>query len=305
MDERNAPTDAPSSRPIAPERLGLNVPYEWWPSSPLLKEIEASGFGWVQIPSPPVSVLADTRQCIAHAGAVRRTLATTGLRAVLHGPGSLLAGTQESDRLLDAALSYAAEAGCEIVVYHAMALTDSPAVVARLASEATSLAHLAATAERLGIAVALENLAPLFPGPETLSAIPATLRSLAARLSSPAVGLCLDVGHANVTAGLRRTDLRKLVDPVLDNVALFHVHDNFGARHIPGEGGPNVDPLRLDLHLPPGRGSLDWDAIAAQLVAHRAPLMLEVHPPHRPSPAEIAQLAATALRGDPETATLV
>ena len=33
------------------QRLGLSVPYEWWPSTPLLKEIEAAEFGWVQVPS--------------------------------------------------------------------------------------------------------------------------------------------------------------------------------------------------------------------------------------------------------------
>ncbi len=174
-----------------------------------------------------------------------------------------------------------------------------------LADEAASLERLAALAERLDITIAIENLAPVFPGPEKLSAIPASLRSLVAQLRSPAVRICLDLGHANVTAGLRRTDLRKLVDPVLDSVALFHLHDNFGARRAPNEGGATIDPLRLDLHLPPGRGSLEWEAIAPQLLTHEAPLMLEVHPPHRPSPAELVRLAATALRGEHEPAVVL
>ncbi len=294
MDGQASPT------PIAAERLGLNVPYEWWPGSPLLKEIEASGFGWVQIPSPPSSVLADTRHCIAHASAAGRSLGTTGLRAVLHAPGDLLVGTPESDRLLEATISYAAESGCELIVYHAMALSEGPGAGTRLAREAASLERLAALAERLEIAIAIENLAPVFPAPEKLSAIPANLRSLVAQLRSPAVRVCLDLGHANVTADMRRTDLRKLVDPVLDSVALFHLHDNFGARRAPNQGGVTIDPLRLDLHLPPGRGSLEWEAIAPQLLTHEAPLMVEVHPPHRPSPAELARLAATALRGEHE-----
>ncbi len=179
------------------------------------------------------------------------------LRAALHAPGGLLVGMPDSDRLLEATISYAAESGCELIVYHAMALAEGPGVATRLTGEAASLERLAALAERLEITIAIENLAPVFPGPEKLSAIPASLRSLVAQLRSPAVRMCLDLGHANVTAGLRRTDMRKLVDPVLDAVALFHLHDNFGARRIPGQGGPSVDPLRLDLHLPPGRGSLD------------------------------------------------
>ena len=42
-------------------RLGLNGPYEWWPAGPVLKEIEAAGFSWVQVPSPPPSVLTNPR----------------------------------------------------------------------------------------------------------------------------------------------------------------------------------------------------------------------------------------------------
>ena len=280
---------------IAPERLGLNVPYEWFPTSPMLKEIEASGFGWVQVPSPPASVLGETRHCIAHAAAVRRSLETTGLRAVLHAPGSLLAGDPDGDRLFESTVSYAAEAGCELIVYHAMALPDEPGVRSRLAAEAASLELFAELAERLGIVIAIENLAPLYPGRETVSTVPVTLRSLVAQIGSPALRLCLDIGHANVIAGLRRTDLRHLLLPALDSVALFHVHDNLGARRRPADPTAPFDPLRLDLHLPPGRGSLPWNEVAPMLRAHSAPIMLEVHPPHRPSPAELATLLAQAL----------
>ena len=280
---------------IRPERLGLNIPYEWFPTSPMLKEIEASGFGWVQVPSPPASVLAETRHCINHAAAVRRALETTGLRAVLHAPGSLLAGDHAGDRLMEATISYAAESGCELIVYHAMALPNEPGVRNRLADEAASLQSHAELAERLGIVIAIENLAPLYPGRETVSTVPVTLRSLVAQIGSPAIRLCLDVGHANVIAGLRRTDLRQLLLPALDSVALFHIHDNLGARRLPAEEGSQFDPLRLDLHLAPGRGSLAWREIAPMLLDHTAPLMLEVHPPHRPDPAELSRLAAAAL----------
>lgn len=73
---------------IAP-RLGLNVPYEWWPSAPLLKGIEAEGFAWVQLPSPPPSVLSDARLLERHSSALRAALETSALRRMLHAPGSL------------------------------------------------------------------------------------------------------------------------------------------------------------------------------------------------------------------------
>ena len=276
-------------------RLGLSIPHEWWPTQPMLKEIGASGFGWVQLPSPASSVLADPRSCIRHARAAAESLAASGLRAVLHAPTDVLAGVPSSDRTLEGAISYASECGAEAVVIHARALQEGPGAEDRMLAETRSLAALAVTAERLGVTLALENLAPVFPGPETISANPLAVRALARRISSPAVGLCLDVGHANVIAGLRRTSLSRMVEPVLDMVVLFHLHDNLGARwHNAGER-PELDPLRLDLHLPPGRGSLPWEEVAPSLMEHAAPLLLEIHPP-RAGAAVLHAAAVDALR---------
>lgn len=153
-------------------RLGLSVPHEWWQSPPLLKSYEAAGFAWVQLHAPPVAVLTEPRRCIRHAAAARASLATTGLRAFVHAPSDLRAGRRGGDRGFEGLLSYAAEAGAAQVVYHAMALPESPATESALAAEARSLTALASLVERLGVTIALENLAPLYPGPETLSANP-------------------------------------------------------------------------------------------------------------------------------------
>ena len=39
--------------------------------------------------------------------------------------------------------------------------------------------------------------------------------------------------------------------------------------------------MRLDLHLPPGRGTAPWHRIAPMLRTDEAPLLLEVHPPRQ------------------------
>ncbi len=278
--------------PLQP-RLGLSVPYEWWPSAPSLKEIEAAGFAWVQVPSPPASVLVDPRSSARHAGGLGAALGTTGLRRILHGPGSLQVGTPEGDRAMEGLLAYAAEAGASYVVYHAANFPDQPSSEDRLLAETRSLARAAPLAERLGVTIAIENLAPVFPGPDSLSHTPSVLRTMATRIGSPALGLCVDLGHANVVAGLRRTDPLRLIEPVLDRTVLFHVHDNLGGRWT-HESPPELDPLRLDLHLPPGRGTFPWERIAERLRAHRAPLLLEVHPP-RPSAAALHERALEAL----------
>lgn len=274
-------------------RLGLNIPYNWWPSVPILKEIEAAGFRYVQVPSPPPSVLANPRQLIRHSQAVSDMLNTAGLRPILHGPGSLRVGTAWGDQIFEGLLGYAAEMDASHIVYHAANLPDEPASEDARLAETRSLAELAARAERLGVMIALENLAPVYPSRDALSFTPMILRTMAKRVSSPSVGLCMDIGHANVVASLRRTDPLELIEPALDRVVLFHLHDNLGARR--GDPGPaELDPLRLDLHLPPGRGTVPWDRLAPLIARKAAPLMLEVHPP-RPSAAHLFEAARTAV----------
>jgi sugar phosphate isomerase/epimerase len=277
------------------ERLGLSVPRDWWASAPLLKSYEAAGFSWVQLHSPPASVLAHPSLCDRHAAAVAEALRTAGLRVVVHGPTSLRAGAPGADRAFEGLLSYAAGIGAEQVVYHACALPDRPESEGALLQEARSLARLADRAERFEVTIALENLAPVYPEPETVSASPLSLRGLAQRIGSERVGLCLDLGHAHIVAGLRHTSPELLIEPVLDVVTLFHAHDNLGARRLARGEESGVDPLRLDLHLPPGRGTLPWERLAPRLAAHAAPLVLEVHPPYRPRAGELRRTMAGLL----------
>jgi sugar phosphate isomerase/epimerase len=234
-------------------------------------------------------VLRHAAQNRRHAAAAGAALATTGLGAVIHAPGNLRAGDRDSDRALEGLLSYAAELGASQVVYHALALPDAPESEDAFAAEADSLATLASLAERLELTIAIENLCPVFPGPEAVSASPLSVRGLAQRIGSERLLLCLDVGHANVIADLRHTSLELLVEPVLDLVSVFHLHDNLGARWRPGALGDEqgIDPLRLDLHLPPGRGTLHWESVAPLLAGHEAPLIVEVHPPFRPRASEL------------------
>ncbi len=281
-------------------RLGLNIPTGWWLSAQLLKGFEAGGFAWAQVPSPPEDILISPRECLAHSRAAAESLATTGLRIVIHAPGELRVGSREADRSFEGLLAYAGEVGAEIVVYHARNVEDDPATEDAQLAETRSLSRLAARAEQLQTLIALENLAPFYPAPERLSHSPMVLRTLAHRLGSPAIGLCLDLGHAHIVSDLRHSDITELVEPVLDAVVLFHLHDNLGARR--GRRlAPELDPLRLDLHLAPGRGTLKWACVAQQLRLHPAPLMLEVHPPHRGRHTDLVDVTASAL-GDPHLA---
>jgi sugar phosphate isomerase/epimerase len=217
-------------------------------------------------------------------------LDTTGLRLLLHGPDDLTAGAPQQDRAFEGLLDYAYEARAELVVVHALniPLGDHE----RAAAEEHSLRRLAGLAGQYGVRLALENLAPVYPSSPQICHDPLAVRDLVRRLDNPAVGMLFDVGHAHITGKL--DTLKRCAN----DVVLFHVHDNLGAR-LNGLEAPGVDPLRLDLHLAPGAGSLPWHRVAPLLRDHAAPLMLEVEPANRPGLMTLAETAGHVLLDAP------
>ena len=127
------------------------------------------------------------------------------------------------------------------------------------------------------------------------------MRDLVRRLASPAAGMLLDVGHLHITADASHSDPALVAAAVAPDVVLFHVHDNLGVRRRDIDA-PGVDPLKLDLHLPPGRGSLPWGRIAGTLRDHDAPLLLEVEPSQRPALPELTAGLLRALAAPSERA---
>lgn len=293
------PIDSGSGERPLGGRLGLDVPRETWPTAPELKRLEACGYAWIQMHAPPVAMLGGPVCVQRHADCLRAVLAPTSLRVVLHAPDALSAGTREHDRAFAGLLDYAVAIGATLVVYHGACFPVAEGVAAdraedRLLAEEASLRRFGAIAEQAGVRIAVENLAPAYPGPPQLAHAPLFVRDLVQRIGSPAVGMAFDLGHAHVTTQLSGVALADVLAATRDDVILFHVHDNLGVRRGPGTP-PGIVPLRLDLHLPPGRGTLPWRAVAPGLRSHDAPLLMEVAPAHRPDPLRLATVGVELL----------
>ena len=258
-------------------RLGLDLPAGWWPTTPRLKGWEAAGFGHVQITIGARELLSDPDLLEAHAGALRDSLHLTGMGLILHAPADLLAGRRRHGVQLEGALRYAETAGASLLVVHGGGDDE----------DERSLRRLARRARDAGVRIAIENGAPHYPGADRASHDPGVVAGLVRRLDREEIGMCLDIGHAHIAADRAGRDLAELIEPLLDAVIVFGVHDNFGARaSAPRAGG--IEPMRLDLHLVPGAGSVPWASLASLLAPHPAPLVLEVHPAQRPVPATLA-----------------
>jgi len=218
---------------------------------------------------------------------------------LLHAPDELSAGTPPTDEALEGLLDYAATAQAELIAYHGLNFApatgpEAARVRERARREERSLQPLLQRAQSLGLTVAIENLAPVYPGGRRCCHDPLAVRDLVRRLASPAAGMLLDLGHLHITADAVRGDHAALLDACAPDVVLFHVHDNLGARR--GLDAAGLDPVKLDLHLAPGRGSLPWARVAGTVAAHRAPVMLEVERSHRPALDGLATTTARLLR---------
>jgi sugar phosphate isomerase/epimerase len=102
----------------------------------------------------------------------------------------------------------------------------------------TALEHLGAFARPLGVRLLVENLLSEATTPEHLVAILEM-----GHLDS--VGVCLDLGHANITVGTAEA-----ITTLGNRIASVHVHDNHGTK---------------DEHLWPGDGTIAWEATAKAL----------------------------------------
>jgi sugar phosphate isomerase/epimerase len=108
----------------------------------------------------------------------------------------------------------------------------------------TALEHLGAFARPLGVHLLVENLLSEATTPEHLVAILEM-----GHLTN--VGVCLDLGHANITVGTADA-----IATLGKRIVTVHVHDNHGMK---------------DEHLWPGGGTIDWKTTAEALKALAAP----------------------------------
>jgi len=125
-----------------------------------------------------------------------------------------------------------------------------------------ALEHLGAFAHPLGVRLLIENLTSEPASPEHLVHILEI-----GHLDS--VGVCLDLGHAHITVGIRDA-----IATLSRRIVSVHAHDNHGFK---------------DEHLWPGEGNVDWLATAATLNALPEPpaIVLEISHSVHGEPADL------------------
>jgi sugar phosphate isomerase/epimerase len=201
---------------------------------------------------------------------VRELLLGTDLAYTVHAPlevnlMDLTAHDVQRD-VLEASLWFANSIGADVVVCHAGQRLGSRdarySLREQFAAERAALREAGDLAGELGVTIAVENYYPELPIVRGVvydySVWPSQLAEQISAVDHPAVGLCLDVGHAALAAGVFGFDLFEECAAVAPLVRHIHLHDNLMRTNVTGEPPVSEHPIYGlgDLHLPPGRGTI-------------------------------------------------
>jgi sugar phosphate isomerase/epimerase len=201
---------------------------------------------------------------------VRELLMETDLAYTVHAPHEMnLMDLTDPDLqcdVLTASLRFANDIGAEVVVCHAgrrVGARDARhSLKDQLAAERFALREAGDLAGELGVTIAVENYYPELPILRGVvydySVWPSELAEQISVVDHPAVGVCLDVGHAALAASAFDLDYVEECAAVAPLVRHLHLHDNLQKTNFAGE--PPVSEHHVyglgDLHLPPGRGTI-------------------------------------------------
>ena len=168
--------------------------------------------------------------------------------------------------VLNSSLRFAKDIGAEVVVCHAgqrVAARDARhSMEDQLSAERSALREAGDLAGELGVTIAVENYYPERPivrgAIYDYSVWPSQLAEQIFAVDHPAVGICLDVGHAALAAGFFGFDFIEECGATASLVRHVHLHDNLQRTNVTGE--PQASEHTVyglgDLHLPPGRGTI-------------------------------------------------
>lgn len=117
-------------------------------------------------------------------------------------------------------------------------------------------------AEKHNVGIAIENI-PVFPDCPQHRFFCADYEDhieLVDRLNSENAGICLDVGHLNLTL----YDMEKVIEKMGERIKILHLHNNFRTG---------------DMHITPAEGTVNWDKVmpALKRAGYRGDVSLEIN----------------------------
>ena len=244
-----------------------------------LGTLESAGPDFVEVWPQNLGVILGGRLDTSRLRKVGELLLGADLAYTVHAPLEVnlmdLTSPGLQRNVLDASLRFAKVIGAEVVVCHAgqrLGARDARhSMGEQLSAERWALRAAGDLAEELGVTIAVENYYPERPilrgAVYDYSVWPSQLAEQISAVDHPAVGICLDVGHAALAAGFFGFDLIEQCCAIAPLVRHVHLHDNLQKTNLTGE--PPVSEHTVyglgDLHLPPGRGTIPLEDLLRRM----------------------------------------
>ena len=240
-----------------------------------LEALRTAGPDFVEIWPENLGVILGGRLDTSRLRAVGELLLGADLAYTVHAPLEVnlmdLTSPGLQRAVLDASLRFAKVIGAEVVVCHAGqrfgARDARHSMEAQLCAERFALREAGNLAGELGITIVVENYYPERPilrgAVYDYSVWPSRLAEQISSVDHPAVGVCLDTGHAALAAEFFGFDFIEECSAIAPLVRHVHLHDNLQRTNLTGE--PQVSEHTVyglgDLHLPPGRGTIPLEGL--------------------------------------------
>lgn len=250
-----------------------------------LESAKLAGADFVEIMPHELGLILGGKLDASRLRAVRELLVEAELSYTVHAPleinlmDPIVPGLHRD--VLDASIRFAGAIGAKIVVCHAgqrVASRDARySFRDQLDAERSALREAGETAAEIGVTIAVENYYPELPivlgTVYDYSVWPSELAEQIVSVDHPAVGLCLDVGHAALAANAFGFDYVEECAAVAPLVRHLHLHDNMEKPNLTGEPPVSEHPVYGlgDLHLPPGRGTIPLEELFSRLDFSESP----------------------------------
>lgn len=266
-----------STANFAPRLRDLGRALDWF---------EELGLDWVELSLMAFEVIGGNRIYPDRLAELKRICAGRPLRYTVHGPISSNFGDPDHLALqMDccrACLEVSGELGATAQVHHSAILPHLSAAhrADRLKLERDALAEMAGPAAAAGVVLCVETL---FGRIVKWSASPVELAAQIRAVDHPNIRACIDFSHTYINAGERGFDPLAELAELAPLTRHLHIHDSFGLPNsfLPYNADEAIGFGIGDIHLPPGRGDLPWDALAKLPYAGETVANLELSDRHR------------------------
>ena len=226
------------------------------------------GCSHVELTGRRLDMIAGGRLVRQRVDAVALVLQRHDIKPVLHAHHGInlmdLPNLAMHRSVAEASIDIAGDLGVASIVIHSGKAPTDVWLASKdylLEREREEFKRLGDRAARAGTQLAIENMIANPVGDITAyGADPRALADHLQEIGHPAIGGCLDFGHAYLSAPVLGFDYLDAIEAFSEQVWHLHLHDNFGiADHRRYDDAGDRVALGIgDLHMPMGWGGIPW-----------------------------------------------